>query len=484
MPYTGDPHIAFNKPVGISQAVPVDGRSYYYDGVNFRYREYTSTAEVLSYLDIPKYRKGHFAVIVNTGGVVDVNGILTGGINEAWWFKDGVADIHLVPFLAAGSVGPMGPPGPAGIQGIQGPNGPQGPTGGIGPMGPQGATGPAGPQGIQGIQGDPGGPPGPTGPTGATGPVGPVGPMGPAGPTGATGATGSTGAPGELGATGPIGPPGLTGPPGATGPAGTPGDPGPAGPTGPTGPTGPAGAGTARNGLSIDSSNYVVLGQLIGDPLNPAAITNDREIPIGLQKIILQHSLFPNAQITLGNIQSGRMTVQIKGTNAKTPGLWISQEDAATYKTWIIEALTSSGGLLSIGDSLGSLFIMNRDLSSLQSPLHIQQNVVDLTFNVAMTVSAFRSRYVITNRGATAPVTHILPLPTKGWEYHFLQINEFSVTIQANASGSQIIRAGTLLTGVGGAIRSTHAGCSIRLQYLPAGGEWVAIAMVGAWTLV
>lgn len=175
MAYTGDPHIAFNKPVGITQAIPVDARTYYFDSLNFRYREYISTAEVLAYLDLPKYRKGHFSIIINTGGALS-DGIVTGGVNNAYWFKDGVTDAHLVVMNGAGTIGPIGPAGP------------------IGPIGPQGPTGAQGPAGSVGPPGAPG----------ATGPMGSVGPMGPQGPIGATGATGPMGPPGIAGESGDV----------------------------------------------------------------------------------------------------------------------------------------------------------------------------------------------------------------------------------------------------------------------------------------
>lgn len=73
----------------------LDGRSYYHDTVNFTYRAYVSTAEVLSYLPSSDNRKGQFPVIINTGGTL-TNGVITGGTNDEWWFKDGVADGNLV----------------------------------------------------------------------------------------------------------------------------------------------------------------------------------------------------------------------------------------------------------------------------------------------------------------------------------------------------------------------------------------------------
>jgi hypothetical protein len=147
MPYSGSPHIVFNKPVGIAQAIPTDARTYFLDEVNFRYREYVSTAEVLSYLANPVYRKGHFPIIVNAGGTL-LNGVITGGTNTEYWFKDGVTDDDLVVRSGAGTAGAQGPAGPTGPQGVQGPTGAQGPIGSTGPTGATGVTGPAGSAGV------------------------------------------------------------------------------------------------------------------------------------------------------------------------------------------------------------------------------------------------------------------------------------------------------------------------------------------------
>lgn len=94
-----------NKSIGISQAVPTDARSQYWDATNFISRPYISTAEVLSYLNLPKYRTGNFLITINTGGTLNGNGTITGGTNAAYWFKDGVADGNLVLFTTGSNPG-------------------------------------------------------------------------------------------------------------------------------------------------------------------------------------------------------------------------------------------------------------------------------------------------------------------------------------------------------------------------------------------
>lgn len=84
-----------NKPYGMAQFGPTDARSYKYDSANFKWRPYVSTAEVLEYLYLPKYRSGQVSIIINTGGTL-VNGVITGGTNAEWWFKDGTGDGDLI----------------------------------------------------------------------------------------------------------------------------------------------------------------------------------------------------------------------------------------------------------------------------------------------------------------------------------------------------------------------------------------------------
>lgn len=85
-----------SKPYGISQAAPVDGRSYKADSINFLWRPYHGTSEVLSYLNIAKYRTGQFPIMVNAGGTLNNNGTFTGGIIQMYWFRNGTADSNLV----------------------------------------------------------------------------------------------------------------------------------------------------------------------------------------------------------------------------------------------------------------------------------------------------------------------------------------------------------------------------------------------------
>lgn len=93
--YNPSLHATVNKSLGMSQAGPTDARSYFYDENNFVYRPYVSIQEVKTYLTLPKFRTGQFDIIVNTGGTL-ASGVITGGTNAVYYFKDGTTDNDLV----------------------------------------------------------------------------------------------------------------------------------------------------------------------------------------------------------------------------------------------------------------------------------------------------------------------------------------------------------------------------------------------------
>lgn len=85
-----------NKSYALAQIGPVDYRSWLNDSANFRMRPYISKAEVLYYLYLPKFRAGNFSIWINEGGSLS-NGIVTGGRNLEYWFRDNcTADSCLV----------------------------------------------------------------------------------------------------------------------------------------------------------------------------------------------------------------------------------------------------------------------------------------------------------------------------------------------------------------------------------------------------
>lgn len=95
-----------NKPLGLAQGFPTDARSWYYDPVNFLWRPYQSTAEVLSYLNLPKYRAGNFIIVVDSGGTLQSNGTYSPAGHATFWeFKDSTANANLVELNLFGQGG-------------------------------------------------------------------------------------------------------------------------------------------------------------------------------------------------------------------------------------------------------------------------------------------------------------------------------------------------------------------------------------------
>jgi hypothetical protein len=97
--YNPTDHTLSNKAIGFAQDVPTDARSKYFVKYNnlFRYRVYQSTAEVLSYLSLPKYRGGQFPVFVNVGGTLQADSLtFVGGNTVEYWFKNGTTNGNLV----------------------------------------------------------------------------------------------------------------------------------------------------------------------------------------------------------------------------------------------------------------------------------------------------------------------------------------------------------------------------------------------------
>lgn len=84
-----------NKPYGSAQNFPTDARTYFYDATFFTWRPFQNTSEVLTYLNLAKYRTGQFDIVINTGGSLS-SGVITGGTNAVWYFKNGTTNGDLV----------------------------------------------------------------------------------------------------------------------------------------------------------------------------------------------------------------------------------------------------------------------------------------------------------------------------------------------------------------------------------------------------
>src|ERR1700690_2229899 len=103
--YNPSQHIVVNDALAPSQATPTDSRSMFYDGTNFVYRPYQNTSEVLSYLNLAKYRFGNFFIIVDSGGTLLGNGTYLNGHNTYYVFSDTTSSAGLVKLHLFGNIG-------------------------------------------------------------------------------------------------------------------------------------------------------------------------------------------------------------------------------------------------------------------------------------------------------------------------------------------------------------------------------------------
>ena len=103
--YNPSQHIVVNDALAPSQATPTDSRSMFYDGTNFVYRPYQNTSEVLSYLNLAKYRFGNFFIIVDSGGTLLGNGTYLNGHNTYYVFSDTTSSAGLVKLNLFGNIG-------------------------------------------------------------------------------------------------------------------------------------------------------------------------------------------------------------------------------------------------------------------------------------------------------------------------------------------------------------------------------------------
>lgn len=105
--YNPSEHIPLSKPLGAGR-FPIDGKFMFYtNGVGgvFAYRPFVNLTEVYNYFPLGSdFRKGNFEILVNTGGTLSGDGgSITGGSNDVYWWKDGLADINLVLKNSSGS---------------------------------------------------------------------------------------------------------------------------------------------------------------------------------------------------------------------------------------------------------------------------------------------------------------------------------------------------------------------------------------------
>lgn len=105
MAYIPGDHVVVAKALGPSGDSPMDGRTMFYDKTVTpnKYRPFVSTAELISYCTSANQRQATSMYLVNTGGTLSA-GVVTGGTNTLWHWKDNKTDGGLVQVLNADNI--------------------------------------------------------------------------------------------------------------------------------------------------------------------------------------------------------------------------------------------------------------------------------------------------------------------------------------------------------------------------------------------
>jgi hypothetical protein len=243
----------------------------------------------------------------------------------------------------------------------------------------------------------------------------------------------------------------------------------------------------AENGLSVDPvSGKIVLGNDSGDPLQPALLSSDREIPMGAHVLYLR-SITDNAEFAFNGNQATLIgdTFSVLGVNNRASfqqstlfsfptmsGVQIGTFNLYRYASSAVVLGGIGADDLGPGNMLIEYSVLVR--GSLQ-----RLRAVDARSAGPVAVSTnFDTDKVFTNEGATGSVTFVLPTANNGATFTFYVQDANGVVIQAPPS--QTIRIGTLVTAPGGSVSSVTVGSSVTLVVIN-NSEWVAIASVGAW---
>lgn len=105
MAYNPSDHAVIGKALGPTGDSPATGRQMYYDKTVTpnKYRAFVSTAELIAYCASPAQRQATDLYLVNTGGSLSA-GVITGGINSLWHWKDNKTDGGLVQLLSPDNI--------------------------------------------------------------------------------------------------------------------------------------------------------------------------------------------------------------------------------------------------------------------------------------------------------------------------------------------------------------------------------------------
>jgi hypothetical protein len=281
----------------------------------------------------------------------------------------------------------------------------------------------------------------------------------------------------------------------------------------------------ARNGLSLDTDDFVVLGQDVGEAGDPAALISNREIPLVGSFISFLRSIGLSIQISdngiilfaadtpelvginemkidvlthqqvdtpssggyeLGNSNGGgSLLIQItpSGLDPTNAGFMIRCDTSVAVKSliWYLNGGLGIGGddFLNNGNETGI---------SVDGAITGQKLVVIKTAPYNLD-NRFDAGKVITNTGAAGLTVLQLPqaatVSADAYGYFDFYVDNAN-GIQLVAAGTDTINIGPSSSSGGGTCTALTAGNTIRLQLLNPGAnpaKWVAMFQVGTWVL-
>lgn len=247
----------------------------------------------------------------------------------------------------------------------------------------------------------------------------------------------------------------------------------------------------AENGLSNPPGdpNTAVLGQDVGQAADPAALLNDREIPVNA--FTIQMTDQNASQIIFGAHSPAQWGIAIISDSTfpapeLTPTLIF--QDIASPISW--EVSNNNGGLRFLNSSTGGGVLISTDtvIETLQitGNLLLDEAITAAKVNVQPKIANFSvpsiqaARTWYTNTGAAGAITFDLPSATIGQDFGF------AVTVAANivldAGGTDIIRNGPAATIAGGTATNGTVGSVLRITCLEP-GIWTVREVIGVWVL-
>lgn len=244
----------------------------------------------------------------------------------------------------------------------------------------------------------------------------------------------------------------------------------------------------AANGLSVNTTTKnVVLGQDFAQVGNPAALTNNREIPLGtnLLRLLFSPASLSFINFGLDSVFNSQLGLEIKGDSSggDIPVFMISDPVGSPVQQQF--SLSLSSEILTLSSAVGNVliiaptqFTMSRNLKNtgtISGGRPVSDNAIN--FNAGGLVD---SRTIYTNRGAPGAITANIftSVGLNAASYMFYNVTGNAFNIQAGAGTT--IRNGALLKAAPGILTSNAVGDCIEIVAIGS-NQWVVTQVIGAW---